>query len=332
VGGTVLTAPGTYDPVPFNAPAGQTFHGGHAYVQYQIPPNARRLPLVLWHGGGQMGKCWESTPDGREGYQTIFLRRGFSVYILDQPSVGRAGNTATPFPTPPDVPAFADQGLFMAFRLGPRYPEFYPGVQFPRDPESMNQYLRQTTPTTGPGSANLAVDAVAALFGKIGEGVLVTHSASGGPGWRAAIASDKVRAVVSYEPVGFVFPDDGTAPAPLVTPGGTSTPVVVPLADFKKLTRIPIQLVFGDNIPTAASPYARQDLWFRSYTVAKQFVDSVNAHGGDAQLLHLPEIGVYGNTHFPFSDLNNLKIADLLSEYLTKKKLDGRDKGKGNRS
>jgi hypothetical protein len=66
VGGTVLTAPGTYDPVPFNAPAGQTFHGGHAYVQYQIPPNARRLPLVLWHGGGQMGKCWESTPDGRD--------------------------------------------------------------------------------------------------------------------------------------------------------------------------------------------------------------------------------------------------------------------------
>jgi hypothetical protein len=40
VGGTVVTAPGTYDPVPFNAPAGQTFHGGHAFVQYQIPPDA----------------------------------------------------------------------------------------------------------------------------------------------------------------------------------------------------------------------------------------------------------------------------------------------------
>ena len=45
-----------------------------------------------------------------------------------------------------------------------------------------------------------------------------------------------------------------------------------------------------------------------------------------------PEIGVYGNTHFPFSDLNNVKIADLLSGYLSRKKLDGREKGKGNRS
>jgi hypothetical protein len=33
---------------------------------------------------------------------------------------------------------------------------------------------------------------------------------------------------------------------------------------------------------------------------------------------------VYGNTHFVMSDLNNLKIADLLSEYLKEKRLDRR--------
>ena len=78
-GGTVVT--GTN---------GDTFHGDHGYVQFQIPPNARNLPLVMWHGGGQMGKTWESTPDGRDGYQTIFVRRGFSTYIIDQPRRGRA--------------------------------------------------------------------------------------------------------------------------------------------------------------------------------------------------------------------------------------------------
>ena len=36
----------------------------------------------------------------------------------------------------------------------------------------------------------------------------------------------------------------------------------------------------------------------------------------------LPESGIRGNTHFPFSDLNNLEIAGLLSQFLQKKGLD----------
>ena len=41
VGGTVLTAAN-----------GDTFHVDHAYVQYQIPADARSPPIVMWHGGG----------------------------------------------------------------------------------------------------------------------------------------------------------------------------------------------------------------------------------------------------------------------------------------
>lgn len=55
---------------------------------------------------------------------------------------------------------------------------------------------------------------------------------------------------------------------------------------------------------------------------AKQWRDVVNTHGGDATLVHLPEVGIRGNTHFPMSDLNNLQIADLLSQYLAAKRLD----------
>lgn len=36
---------------------------------------------------------------------------------------------------------------------------------------------------------------------------------------------------------------------------------------------------------------------------------------------HLPEIGIRGNTHFLMSDLNNVQIADLVSTFLTEKKL-----------
>jgi hypothetical protein len=37
----------------------------------------------------------------------------------------------------------------------------------------------------------------------------------------------------------------------------------------------------------------------------------------------LPDLGIHGNTHFPFADLNNVQIADLLSQFLTDKHLDG---------
>ena len=73
VGGTVMTQPGTYDPVE-RGPEGQTFRGDHAYVFYQITVNARRIPLVLWHGYGQFSRTGGRTPDGREGFQKSLLR------------------------------------------------------------------------------------------------------------------------------------------------------------------------------------------------------------------------------------------------------------------
>lgn len=48
---------------------------------------------------------------------------------------------------------------------------------------------------------------------------------------------------------------------------------------------------------------------------------TINKHGGDATVVHLPEIGIKGNTHFPFSDLNNIEIADQLSKWLKEKGL-----------
>ena len=92
VGGTVISNPGTFD--PYNpTPEGQTFRGDHAYVFYQIPAEASKYPLVMWHGIGQFSKTWETTPDGREGFQTSILRRGFRVYLIDQPRRGNAGRS-----------------------------------------------------------------------------------------------------------------------------------------------------------------------------------------------------------------------------------------------
>jgi hypothetical protein len=56
--------------------------------------------------------------------------------------------------------------------------------------------------------------------------------------------------------------------------------------------------------------------------MARLWRDAVNKYGGDVTVVHLPEIGIKGNTHFPFSDLNNVEIADLMSEWLKEKGLD----------
>lgn len=74
-------------------PDGTTFHGDHGYAQYYVAAHSRTLPIVMWHGIGQSGKTYESTPDGREGYQALLPRRDWSVYIVDQPRRGRAGYT-----------------------------------------------------------------------------------------------------------------------------------------------------------------------------------------------------------------------------------------------
>lgn len=317
VGGTVIASAGTYDAVK-RGPEGQTLHGDHAYVFYQIPVNARKLPLVLWHGIGQFSKTWETTPDGREGYQTIFLRRRFSVYVLDQPRRGRAGRSTLPAtitPTPDE------QNWFGTFRLG-IWPNFFPGVQFSRDPEALDQYFRQITPDTGPLDTGVNTDAVVVLFKRIGPGILVTHSHSGGMGWRAAVKSPNIRAIVSYEPgSGFIFPE-GEVPPPMPSSAGPLEAAAIPLSDFMALTKIPIVIYYGDNIPDKPSASPGQDGWRVRLAMARLWRDAVNRRGGDVTVVHLPEVGIRGNTHFPFSDLNNVEVADLMSKFLKEKGLD----------
>ncbi len=317
VGGTVITNPGTFN--PYNqTPEGQTFHGDHAYVFYQVPVKARQYPLVMWHGIGQFSKTWETTPDGREGFQNIFLRRRFPVYVIDQPRRGNAGRSmvaGTITPTPDE------QGWFGTFRVG-IWPDYFDGVQFSKDAEALNQYFRQMVPNVGPIDINVNADAVSALFDKIGTGILVSHSHSGGMGWATAIKNQNIKAIVSYEPgSGFLFPE-GEVPAPIQMAGGTLTAIGVPLSDFMKLTKIPIIIYYGDFIPEIPMNNPGQDGWRARLEMARLWRDAVNKHGGDVTVVHLPEIGIKGNTHFPFSDLNNIEIADLMSKWLKEKGLD----------
>ncbi|NDZ18724.1 alpha/beta hydrolase [Variovorax sp. WS11] len=317
-GGKMATAPGTFDPRKPLEPAGQTYHGDHAYAFYQIPAEARKLPIVMWHGAGQFSKTWETTADGREGFQTIFLRRRFGVYLIDQPRRGNAGRSmveASLKPTPDE------QLWFNQFRVG-LWPSYFEGVQFDRSPETLDQFFRAMTPNTGPFDMNVVADGVSAVFDRIGPGILFTHSQGGGPGWLTAIKNGKVKAIVAFEPgSSFIFPQ-GEVPAPIPSAFDTVQAVATPGPQFTALTRIPILVLYGDNIPKQAMDFPAQDSWRARLQMARLWRDTVNRHGGDVTVVHLPEIGIKGNTHFPMSDLNNVQIADLVSKFLAEKKLD----------
>jgi hypothetical protein len=126
----------------------------------------------------------------------------------------------------------------------------------------------------------------------------------------AALKSDNVKAIVAYEAAAYVFPE-GEGPQ---DPEGGFGPTHVPLAEFMRLTRIPIQLIWGDN--------TEKTTWVRNVEMSKQFAAVVNAHGGHAEVLMLPSVGLVGNTHIAFADLNNVQVADQLSLFLKKSQLD----------
>jgi hypothetical protein len=255
-------------------------------------------------------QVWQQRWDGGEGYQQIFLRRGFPVYMWDGPRVGR-GNMSCESYTYTPRPG-QDQSNIRAWRFGPKMGEWFPGVQFPKDDAAaldlaMSERYDEFDIAR---NAHLEAEAAAKAIDRIGPVVLVTNSAGGWRGMLAALKSDNVKAIVAYEDVAYVFPD-GEGPD---IPEGKFGPTHVPLAEFARLTRIPIQLVWGDNTD--------KNGWDRSVEMGNKFAEIVNAHGGHVEVLMLPSVGVKGNTHIAFADLNNVQVADQLSRFLKNHELD----------
>src|SRR5262249_27683740 len=135
VGGESKTVP----PAPGPAAA---FGGGEItinqmYVQYQTPPNAEQhVPVVMVHGCCLSSKTWETTPDGRMGWNEYFVRKGRAVYLADQVSRARSGfdgslfNAARAGTLPPNqlpnVLTASHQAAWAVFRFGPTFNKPFP--------------------------------------------------------------------------------------------------------------------------------------------------------------------------------------------------------------
>lgn len=290
--------------------AANTLHCDQGHVEYLIPAKARKTAIWLWHSSS--AHVWQNRWDGGEGYQSKLLRRGYATYIWDGPRVGRG--TMSCEPTSYEPRTGQDQGNWVAWRFGPKQGEWFKGVQFPTDSKEAYDAAMDARYVEWDfaKNAHLEAEAAAKAIDKIGPVVALTSSAGGWRAMLAALKSDNVKGIVAYETAAFVFPE---GEGPQGEEGGFG-PTHVPLEEFKRLTRIPIQLVWGD--------YTEQTFWKTNVELSKQFVEIVNKHGGKAELLMLPAAGLTGNTHIPFADMNNEQVAQQLDLFLKKHDLDKR--------
>lgn len=270
---------------------------GQMYVQFVINASAQdRPPIVFCHGGSMTGAVWESTPDGRPGWLNDFLKRGWSVFNIDAVERGRSG--WAPREDEFSEPALlrTHQDTFTQFRIGKRVSDLcasslqraaYPHCQFPL--HAFKTFMKQIVPRWA-ATDELTLNAYVQMLKELEQPVvLIAHSQGGHFAIRAAeLVPHKVAAIVAIEP----------------SQAGTKEGI-----EKRLLKETPILTVYGDHLSLDArwpAIRARTDAYFRALASA----------GGRVDVLDLPEQGIYGNSHLPMLEKNNLTISGLIDNWL----------------
>jgi pimeloyl-ACP methyl ester carboxylesterase len=297
VGGkTIFTETGNdTDPLGSRNPGTATIN--QSYVEYQIPVAQKsKYPIILLPGGGHFGKVYETTPDGREGWATYFVRKGLAVYNADGVNRGassyditdivlvRQGNA--PITAIPEMNRYTHELAWTQFRIGPSPGVPFSTSQFPT--EAFRQYVKQLVPAfREPIEDDKNVAALVALLDRIGPAIVLTWSQSGRFGVRAAVQRpDLVKALILLEPAA-------------VSDAGEMTGVTQ--ADLNTISHIPVLLQAGDFDPARL---VRQ----------QNFCSNI---GDNCTTLNLTELGIFGNGHVVMVEKNNLQVADLILSFLS---------------
>ena len=254
-----------------------------------------RYPLILAHGGGMTGVTYETTPDGRPGWQMFFLRAGHDVIVTDAVERGRAGWSRSPEILAGE-PVFRSMGEgWGLFRIGmqdgwhidPAQRRAFADSRFPV--ASWNRFMMQSVPrwVTTDRQIQAAYDA---LVQRIGPCVILVHSQGGNFGFHAALnAPDRVKAVIAVEPSG----------APPAT------------ADAASLRDVPHLVVWGDHLD--ATP-----IWQDIRCNVDRWQSRIRAAGGVADTLDMPAEGVRGNSHMIMMDTNSDDVARRIDAWMAR--------------
>jgi pimeloyl-ACP methyl ester carboxylesterase len=304
--------------VTYEERGGQTIvDGSQLYVEFQKPEEQTQpYPVVLIHGGGGQSLDWMGTPDGRPGWRTLLLQRGYAVYMIDRPGHGRSPRHPGEAHGEPlsMVPSVETLGPLFTGPDNPAHTQ-WPGTGGRDDPD-LAQFLASSSHTPFDPVAHHAVlrRRGAELLDLIGPAILITSSAGGPAGWLMADARPGlVRAVVALEPLGPSGPVPfpwGLAASPLTyDPPGEPELVDGLQADpprrLPNLANIPIAIVSAEQSFANAMDDG---------TVA--FLRQAGCERVDH--LRLGELGVHGNGHLMMIERNNAEVLDVVTAWLSK--------------
>ena len=273
------------------------------YVQYQIPEGAdSHVPVVMVHGCCLSSKSYETTPDGRMGWNEYFLRKHRAVYLPDQVSRARSGFDATilneiklgkrPAGDMPEIRTATHEIAWLLFRFGPTMGKAFSDEQFPV--EAFEEFGKQVIPDLNGGlpAVNPTWTNMSGLAIKLKGAILMGHSESGFfPEQAALINPTDIKALITIEAV-----------CPSLT-----------AEQISKLAKIPTLVVFGDHlgdVPTMPT------MWKERFESCGKFVQQVNAAAGDATMMHLPKYSQFGNSHMLMQDKNSNQVADLILKWI----------------
>ncbi|RBQ21084.1 esterase [Spongiactinospora rosea] len=280
---------------PFRVDPNGDFQSGQIYVNYVRLARPRSpLPVLMWHGGGLTGACFETTPDRRQGWQQRFLSAGRDVYLTDALGAGRASWGRYPEASKAEPLFRTKKELWELFRIGPpgsyatdpRKRRPYADTQFPV--AAFDEFVKQVVPRfrTYDRSTQAGYDA---LVARVGPSTVLTHSAGGPFGFAATIAAPgRVRAHVAIEPSG--APDPATV-------------------DFSRVRRVPHLIVWGDHLDADPS-------WGQLYDSTRRFHDALRAAGGHSTWIDLRDHGHRGNSHMIMMDRDSHRVAGMIDSWL----------------
>ena len=290
--------------------------GGHItvnqmYVRYMVPQGGEdNVPVVMVHGATLTGKSWETTPDGRMGWDEYFVRKGHPVYVPDQVGRGRSGfNQAVfnnvragsaPANSLPRWLRFSDEGVWPNFRFGAKPGAPFPDSQFPVT--AVDELSKQGVPDVSFGGVptpNPTFKALSDLASQVNGAVLMGHSQSGSFPLEAALINPAVAK-------GLVLVEPGSCPPKYTT------------EQIAALAKVPILVVFGDHRDTPTG-LPTLPTWQERFEACQAMIGRLKAAGGQAEMLNPPERGIRGNSHMIMQDKNHLQIADLILRWIDEK-------------
>ena len=318
---------------------------GQVYVEALTPQCLQHtLPIILIHGRDHTAVNWINTPDGRPGWATWYVSRGWKVYLIDQPARGRSAYHHGQDGAQGITSASTIEKVFTAPAEHGAWPQAKLHTQWPGGPNKghvgdpvFDQYYASLVPSLSRTDSELLMQSAgAALLDRVGPAILVGHSQGGLLSWLIGDSRPElVKGIVAVEPTGPPYKDlvpglgqgdrlSGLTRMALTydPPVSLSSPLEFQLQSTalspervetwsqKEPARRLVQL---SRIPVAivtaeASYHALFDHGTAHY---------LTSAGVKTDHILLSEHGIHGNGHIMALEINNLEIASLIETWIT---------------